>query len=224
MFRRFCSFDSKTTGFGRQQLSMTALGLGLLATVGCENYTTAALCTTDNQIDSLPGASGRYSMSLQDQEFNVESQDFDITVSEGKVTLSPLAPSTFETPQESVLCAWSNGWIVSQTKNQESNLYSYTRVAVTNLGYTSSKIFFDRNKLTEAGVPSSVKPIPRQTSVTQFAEGIAQHANILTGSLLGAESDGDTHPSLVIENNAVDAEQIVRAAHTSLVGVTLLRR
>lgn len=123
--------------------------------VGCSNYTKAPVCN-DGNATRLPGVSGTYTLSVQDEEFNVHTQVVRIVDGGSQVSLK-LASGENE---EGKLCH-INGWNVVESYDDAAQGYSQMRVNISNVGLSFAGIQFDRQGLTASGIPSEISEIER---------------------------------------------------------------
>lgn len=195
--------------FTRPVMTIATIGIGIL-TVACENKTTRPLCVRENMLSSLPGASGNYTISLQDDEYDVNVTEFAIKQLDGSLQLALNGDET-----KVQLCSWQNGWTVSQSKDKETGLYSYSRVTVTNIGYLSQPIFFDRAALTASNIPSKI--------VTSESFGLLSNFP-LTAPQVRANLGETLKDMLIIDNSGINWRLVTKAAHSAPGGFFLVRQ
>lgn len=194
-------------------IAIAALGLA-----ACENYTMAPLCHAGNRLTHLPGLDGTYSLSWQDQEFNVTTESFEIEQGREGLLVSARALGSGDPELSAELCSWPNGWIVAQSQQETEGLYRYQRITVGPMGYFVQPIAFDRAQLDASKVPYSVTPVRRQNLVGQLSGGFLR-ATIASGDDNPEESLG-----LVVDNRAVPLETMMGAAHAVLGAVAAVRK
>ena len=196
------------SGIARNGFLSSAVLCAVFA-VGCENVTTSALCTSENSIDSLPGSTGRYSVAIQDQDYNVTVTEFEVANTSNNITLKSTSLD-----EQGVLCGWQNGWTVAQQKDSETGGYKYNRVSVTSTGMIWQPIVFDRAGLTSAGVPTKIVK----------SEGLQLLRKLPLMQSFGTLGLSDTIDAMIIENDNTDWRSVTKFARSSPGGLILVRK
>jgi hypothetical protein len=177
--------------------------------VGCENITTSPLCNSENSIDSLPGSSGKYTLAIQDQDYNVAVTEFEVTNSSTSISLKNASLD-----EQGVLCSWQNGWTVAQQKDADTGGYKYSRVSVTSSGMIWQPIVFDRAGLTAAGIPTTVVK-------SEGLQLLSKHPLLQNFGTLGLS---DTINAMIIDNSNSDWRSVAKFSHSSPGGLILVRK
>jgi hypothetical protein len=184
------------------------MGSTLLFAVACnDNVTSSALCTKDNQTD-LPGVSGRYTYSIQGDDFEVDTQFVDVAVENG--TLSTTAS---EDQSAGSLCSINNRTYVEY---QEDGVYRQYQIVADGRSITLMPLAFDRSSLTEAGISTEI-------IVSEDSPFTRRVKTALSSKMARFLDDEESSTKMLIHAEGHSAADLMKHASTGVLGFTYVR-
>ena len=196
----------------------------LTALVGCQNYTTAPVCSDANA--AVPaGITGVYTVSTQKDDFSVDTQTLKIGVDQ-KGVFSKKGPSLKDGGEESRLCE-INGQFIQEGFNAEVQGYEQSRVYITGMGITVTPLFYDKAALDAVGIPNATFQVPHAAAqvLGPKASALMSHALAHLAATAAAILDGEAPTTgLMVQNELVKAEAVMARSYAAPVGLTYLRK
>ncbi len=196
----------------KRNVLILALGVFAWGATACENQTTHALCNEENALTGVPGITGDYVLTTQNSDFDAVVSNIRVFAEESAAKVMALGVD-----EQVSLCQWTNGWIVSQSQDEETGLYSYSRLSITGQGIGSQSVFFNRQGLEEANVPYEIiEKVPVASSL--LFKGLEQSVRSMHGTA------AVENRALVVNNADVPWREVVAHAHTPFVSIVLQRQ
>lgn len=187
-----------------------------VASVGCENYTSAPLCTDANETE-LPNLPGVYEYTTQDAETFVTSTDV-VDLSGGKMT-AKLGKVVGANLDNTRTCKIGDIY-VNEEFNEDVQGYAHWAIHADDRGLEFRRIFFDAAGLENAGVKYKIFEMPETMAKTAQKVLSAAHR---FGKKLGLVEE-DKKLGIMVDNADQSPEAIMSHAHRSLAVIYLDRR
>lgn len=193
------------------------MGLVAFGLMACNNYTVQPLCTDNNAVVPA-GITGVYSMSLQDDDFNVQTTEYEVMFNANGRLAKVAANGDAE---ESRICQ-VGAYTINESFDATVGAYEQQRLYVTNMGLTFLPQFYDRTALDALAVPYKIFDMPEDArsflgaKISNFVESVVTRVALAL--------DEEANKGLLIDNTKVSDATLSSASHAGPVGYTLLRK
>lgn len=198
-------------------MNALSAALAFVSLTACHNYTSAPICSDANAVVP-PGMTGVYTISVQDEAFAVQTEEYRVGVdTKGRMTTHHLKSGAVD---EGRVCQ-VNGYTIQESFDKDVNAYHQSRLYVTGMGLTSLELFYDKNALVDDGISAKTFELPEETAkalgpvVSRAVERtVAKAVALFDDKALG----------FLIDNDAVYPEAVIARSYAAPIGLNLLRK